>query len=105
MDFLNDSDLNTEARVETPTGSVLIPAHLRGYADSVRVETVPSAQGNELLVMFRAEAGYTGAALRVTDLLAVLAEHYPEMLATALSPSPPVADEDEGLSPGYGWRR
>ncbi len=78
MDWINDSDWNAQARVEGSDG-LMLDAHLRGYADSVSLEQVPGPSGNELLVLFRAEAGYTGAALRVRDILAATLEHYPEL--------------------------
>ncbi len=79
MDWMNDSDWNAQARFETVDGPVQLEAHLRGYADSVRVETVPGPQGSELLVLFRAEAGHTGAAVRLRDLLVLTQRHHPEL--------------------------
>ena len=80
MDWLNDSDWNNNAAFESADGSrVSIEAHRRGYADDVSVESVPGPKGNELVVLFRAEAGYTGAAVRLKDLLVATMRHQPEL--------------------------
>jgi hypothetical protein len=85
MHFLNDSDLNASGNFETLAGHVRFPVHLRGHADSVDVTMVPSAEANELVVEFRAEAGHTGAAVRVRDLLDLVLKHHPGLVAEALA--------------------
>lgn len=100
MDWMNDADWNAEARFEGAPHGVTLEAHLRGYADSVRIEEVPGPQGNELLVLFRAEAGHTGAALRVRDILAATLKYHPalwqEVQAAQAENSESSADNDDG---------
>lgn len=93
MDWMNDSDWNATARFEGPQGVEQFDAHLRGYADSVRVEAVPGPQGTEMLVLFRAEAGYTGAAVRLRDLVRLARKHCPDLL-TAEEERPEADDAD-----------
>ena len=79
MDWMNDSDWNAEVRFNGPNRVARLDAHLRGHADSVAIEPVPGPDGEELLVLFRAESGHTGAAVRVRDILALALEHYPAL--------------------------
>lgn len=65
---MNSSDWNNTANVEGRSEG--IDCHMRGYVDGVSIESVPGSQGTcERLVTFRAEAGYTGAAVRVADII------------------------------------
>lgn len=84
MDYLNEADMNGEARVETPTGRTFIPALLGNGTETVSIESVPSREGNELLVLFTAENPSARAALRVRDLLSALAAHHRGLLVEAL---------------------
>lgn len=86
MHFINSSDWNSQAAFEDPKGlGVALDAHLRGYADGVSIQSVAGPEGNELLVLFEAEAGHTGAALRVKDLLLAAMRHQPELWQEVLA--------------------
>lgn len=86
MHHLNDSDLNAEGTFPTRSGRVDgFPVHLRGYADSVEVLEMSTSGSaglhNELVVEFMAEAGQTGACVRLRDLLKLALQHYPDLVA------------------------
>ena len=85
MNCMKSSDWNANASFEGSNGSVALDANLHGYADSVSVEFVPGPQGAELLVLFCAEAGHTGAALRVKDIILAAMRHQPELWQEILS--------------------
>ena len=79
MHWMNSSDWNTEAAFATSTGSrVALDVNVYGYADSVSVESIPGPEGAELLVLFRAEAGHSSAAVRVKDHILATMRHQPE---------------------------
>ncbi len=106
MNYMNSSDWNTTAGVEGREQG--IPCHRRGYADSVDIESIPGSEGTcELLVTFCAESGYTGAAVRVADIIDAMLDvdraMVEELLAKRglqLAPLPEPAAEPQGS--GYG---
>lgn len=85
-----------------------IPCHRRGYADSVDIESVPGSEGTcERLVTFCAEGGYTGAAVRVADIIDAMLDVDRAMVEAILAkrglqlaPLPEPAAEPQGS--GYG---
>lgn len=79
MNWMNSSDWNANASFESPHGSVALDANLHGYADSVSIEFVPGPEGADFLVLFRAEAGHTGAAVRVKDIILATMRNQPEL--------------------------
>lgn len=95
MDWMNDSDWNTQARFSCEAGEVHLAAHVRGNAGKVTVEPVPGPAGTEMLVLVRGEAGHTGAALRLRDLLRATATLCPELWKEVQDSLPPPASLEE----------
>ena len=80
-------ELGARALVWAPnaTEQVSIPATLWGTADDIEIESrvLVDGQPAELCVTFTAEGGYAGGRVRISDLLAAIAQHHPQLVRTA----------------------